>query len=123
MEELRNEQKPCGIPSELADVCIRIFDIAGKYEWGERLQTACDYTEPSWSVNKNQPFADNLAVIHLNLVDSFRSVKGMKVFGLADAVINTRLLSEFYSIDLNKAITEKMAYNATRPQSHGGKVL
>lgn len=50
--------RPCGIPSELADVVIRIFDYCGRA-----------------------------------------------------------------GIDLEKAITEKMTYNSTRPQRHGGKVL
>ncbi|WFR63054.1 hypothetical protein P9222_00980 [Paenibacillus amylolyticus] len=50
--------KPCGIPSELADIVIRVMDVCGHY-----------------------------------------------------------------GIDLEKAIQEKMAYNATRPQRHGGKVL
>jgi NTP pyrophosphatase (non-canonical NTP hydrolase) len=50
--------KPCGIPSELADIVIRVMDVCGHY-----------------------------------------------------------------GIDLEAAIQEKMAYNATRPQRHGGKVL
>ncbi|NGP60087.1 hypothetical protein FLT15_17595 [Paenibacillus thiaminolyticus] len=37
-EQIDADWKPCGIPSELADICIRIFDIAGKHEWGSLLE-------------------------------------------------------------------------------------
>lgn len=50
--------KPCGIPSELADIVIRVFDVCGRH-----------------------------------------------------------------GIDLEAAIREKMAYNRTRPERHGGKVI
>ncbi|WP_239711767.1 hypothetical protein [Paenibacillus sp. 19GGS1-52] len=58
MTEKNPDRKPCGIPSELADIVIRVMDACGRY-----------------------------------------------------------------GIDLEQAVTEKMAYNARRPQWHGGKVI
>lgn len=40
---------------------------------------------------------------------------------LADVVIRIGDFCQIYGIDLEKAIIEKMAYNKTRPQLHGGK--
>lgn len=42
---------------------------------------------------------------------------------LADIVIRVMDLSEYYGIDLEKAIAEKHAFNKKRPFKHGGKAL
>jgi len=42
---------------------------------------------------------------------------------LADCVIRIFDMCGFLNIDLEKAITTKMAYNKTRPYRHGGKVM
>ena len=41
---------------------------------------------------------------------------------IADAVIRIGDLCGAFGIDLEKAVTEKMAYNLHRPHRHGGKV-
>ncbi|WP_010271393.1 nucleoside triphosphate pyrophosphohydrolase family protein [Paenibacillus senegalensis] len=121
--------KPCGIPSELADVCIRIFDIAGKYGWGEELhekfKTVNDISFESWYVNASLPE-------HLNHIYYCLSMSWIKFAGglpisafksLATCLGSVQYVADKYGIDLERAIAEKMAYNATRPRRHGGKVL
>lgn len=114
--------KPCGIPSELADVCIRIFDAAGKLGWGEALERWYGAVTVKWRVNCSLSFTDNLNIIHGNLTDCARE-DSWREFKLAVVLQNVKELASYYDIDLEEAINEKMAYNATRPQRHGGKVI
>ncbi|MEW9106792.1 hypothetical protein [Paenibacillus sp.] len=125
-----NEHKPCGIPSELADICIRIFDIAGNYEWGQQLEDGVQYvndqrTSYKW---KDASFAGKLSIIHMlisksmELLDWENDPEAAAIY-LAACISGVQMLCADYGIDLDKAIAEKMAYNATRPHRHGGKVL
>lgn len=121
--------KPCGVPSELADICIRIFDIAGKYGWGEALEEAVedfkDAEFEDWWISSS--FSEKLSPIHLALSNSWESSKQddehLQITSLAGVIVMVDDICKRYKIDLEKAIAEKMAYNATRPQRHGGKVL
>lgn len=119
--------KPCGIPSELADIIIRIFDCCGRYGWAERFESACANLNPilpDMTVKESLPFAENLTIINYWLSNSyFHTTDAIRLLSLVTAAMETYELSRFYGIDLNRAISEKMAYNTTRPQRHGGKVL
>ncbi|GIO57977.1 hypothetical protein [Paenibacillus cineris] len=123
-EQRYPDWKPCGIPSELADICIRVFDVCGWYGWGETLERWCGSAKPEagCEVQEKSPFAENLNIIHGNLVDCFRS-ESWRPFKFAIVVQNVEKLARFYGIDLEQAIAEKMAYNTTRPIRHGGKKL
>lgn len=118
--------KPCGIPSELADVCIRIFDIAGKYGWAEDIQDELDYLaeeEPDeWYQELN--FVEKFTMLHFELSNSWKSEgENVRRNWLAQAFNSVMHIAKENGIDLDAAIAEKMAYNATRPQRHGGKVI
>jgi len=117
--------KPCGIPSELADICIRIFDISGKYDWEQELEVA---VLTRWHIEKErESFAESLTGIHHDLSESWikhrHGNRLSPIRNLAYAILAVIHLCGRYEIDLDKAIAEKMAYNSTRSQRHGGKVI
>ncbi|MFU1797622.1 hypothetical protein ACM1RC_27410 [Paenibacillus azoreducens] len=122
---LESTWKPCGIPSELADICIRVFDACGRYEMGEALERWVGEASPAigFDVKEKNSFAENLNVIHDNLCDLSQTAGSWQAFRFAIVIQNVDKLAGFYGIDLEQAIMEKMAYNSTRPQRHGGKKL
>jgi hypothetical protein len=121
--------KPCGIPSELADICIRIFDAAGKYGWGPILEAATSESiDHCFRINtKFASFPEHLTSIHFDLSQAWinyeRGGEQGAIKCLAYVLNEVNYVAVKYKIDLDKAITEKMSYNATRPHRHGGKVL
>jgi NTP pyrophosphatase (non-canonical NTP hydrolase) len=118
-----DDWKPCGIPSELADIVIRVYDLVGKLKMKERFSELLNErfkTDISSSMRSHVPFGDNVGWLHV-------SISGILLNEVEQAtakvVYDTYKLAEYNGIDLDYAIAEKMVYNATRPHRHGGKKL
>ena len=112
--------KPEGVPSEFADILIRMAHYAHLF--------SIDVPEKSWSgpvydIHDDQEFLDDLDDMHnmISMVSEWR-VSGLEFSApFASAVIFLRHLSAWWGIDLPTEYERKMAYNATRPHRHGGK--
>ncbi|MNN04672.1 hypothetical protein D3C81_1174020 [compost metagenome] len=121
--------KPCGIPSELADICIRVFDACGKYGWGDRLEVSATESMERClkSDGRYNSFPERLNSIHYDLSQAWINYeKGndrIAMYCLGHVLNGVRNVAAKYRIDLDQAIVEKMAYNTTRPQRHGGKKI
>jgi NTP pyrophosphatase (non-canonical NTP hydrolase) len=112
-----NNGKPCGLPSELADIVIRLFDMAGYYEVNFFKIKELDYNfNYDWFYNFekfcsiiskdmfNWEFGD-----FLNEIEYFEMIK--YIYDYCDQ----------NNIDLKKEMNQKHEYNKIRTNRHGGK--
>ena len=119
--------KPIGVASELADVVIRVGDMA---EWYEVDLAALPLvTRHYWekrspvSPKDDASFGDWLRILHA-LVANISSPQALTgLHGLARVIRAVQQMAAHYGIDLDAAIEAKMEYNRTRPYRHGGKTL
>lgn len=124
--------KPCGIPSELADVIIRIAHHCGAngLDLEKAMQTG---RSKNGYVPKNllKLIADCHAHVALAYMAHENSEGGKEevlpvsdpLFYLASCVSTIMDFCEKENIPLSEAIVEKAEYNATRPHKHGGKKI
>lgn len=113
-------EKPCGIPSELADVIIRIADFCG-YKGMDLIPVAglpnvgfdvalakadLELAKAYEDLTKNPPAPDWSASLHFSAAVQW--------------IINFCLANE---VDIGKIIAEKAEFNKTRPARHGGKAI
>ena len=119
-DPVHGKYKPVGVPSELADVVIRVADMA---EWyGETI--ASRIGEPAFiakSVSKPS-FGDWVSELHWQVANAWNEHE-YSIGALGDVVHTTERMAVHYGIDLDAAIKAKMEYNRTRPYRHGGKAL
>ncbi len=129
VDEHPQGEKPEGVASELADVVIRVADIAECYGidlQGYRLTAG----HRAWS--KRESFGEWSGEAHWLLSQAFELAYADTEFHsnergvnqrLADVILWVERMAAHYGIDLDAAIEAKMEYNRTRPYRHGGKAL
>ena len=113
-------RKPEGVPIELADCVIRIFDMFGLYEMDiDSMQVS----EVDFDIGVS--FAEFISAIHYSLSMAYFHGHNIKV-GCVILMTAVKLIERYANergIDLDKAIRIKMEYNKLRSHKHGGKVL
>ncbi|MFH5182911.1 hypothetical protein ACHHV8_09930 [Paenibacillus sp. TAB 01] len=101
-------------------------------------EAATNAAEKGWDEKPVTP-GEQIALMHSELSEALEDIRnGLPVYEmhyeedgkpcgvpseLADVIIRIGHFCGKYGINLGEAINVKMAYNATRPHRHGGKVL
>ena len=126
VDEHPQGEKPERVASELADVVIRVADMAehdGVDLQGFRLTAGF----VSWS--RRESFGEWLGEAHWLLSQAFETFYADAKYNsgqhqvnqrLADIILWAELMAAHYSIDLDAAIAAKMEYNKSRPYLKDG---
>lgn len=110
--------KPVGFMAELADICIRVFDLAGYLEMGEAIEGELVEFEADHDPEIAEASFGKLLWICSAAVTSFGNDQADSAF-LAVLLFVTQFIAGKFSGNLDEAIEIKMAYNATRAFMHG----
>lgn len=112
--------KFCGIPSEIADVVIRICDFAGRYDIPLKNLTPLQPSEDFEVALAKATFEISKA---FDILHTLTTSKSLVAISLSLAIAHLVHMCKAQGIDLAKAIEIKTAFNRTRPIRHGGKAL
>ncbi len=114
-----------GVASELADMVIRVADMAEFYR--VRFPWQSEPYKPA--SHRDMSFGEWITTCHSALDTVWRDACVYDVPSRATDsslwhFLNTvQAMAAYYSIDLDAAIEAKLEYNRTRPYRHGGKAL
>ena len=125
-----HEVVPKGVPYELADVVIRVADMAEWYglDIEPCVESIGKHPKSYYGDDSVLGFGDWIAVGHKHASDAFwdyvQFPNTQKYWlPLASLIACMQTVTAHYGIDLDAAIAAKMEYNRTRPYRHGGKAL
>ena len=119
------EGKPEGVAAELADVVIRVADMAEFY----RVRSPWQSEPYKPASHRDMSFGEWITTCHSALDTVWGDAC---VYDVPSRATDTSLwhflntvqaMAAHYGIDLDAAIEAKLEYNKTRPYRHGGKVL
>ena len=120
VDEHPQGEKPEGVPSELADVVIRVADMAEHYHWA---LDAAPIPEPEeWmEFSPAKSFGDWIGLCHIHASDALIAAWmpperfTSPLVSLNLVVRTVQRMAAHYGIDLDAAIEAKMEYNRTSP--------
>jgi NTP pyrophosphatase (non-canonical NTP hydrolase) len=131
-QELLNE-KPEGMIVELADVVVRVCDLAGALGATQPGEWIGDYNDvelsqlTSESESTDQEAFNAMRSIVDQAVESMRiGVNGntnVLLGELGVLLAECQRMAAYHELDLTEAVRVKMAFNRTRPYRHGGKAI
>jgi hypothetical protein len=116
--------KPVGFMSELADVAIRVLDLAGALGLDPSRGRGGRAARLIGIVVQIAQLHDDVVMAHRMLRDPSLGITGFvgrPHVAFADVLDGTEALAVTVGGDLWGAVEIKMAYNATRAHRHGGK--
>lgn len=118
--EFLERGKPVGLPSEVADICIRIFDLYGRHSYYNSEPFIYLHDERL----KGKKISNWIYKFHriLYFVDDLSMPGKSYDFQTLDNLLGLIcMFCDEFNIDLENAIEVKIAYNLGRPHMHGGK--
>ncbi len=124
VDEDSDDRIPVGVGHELADVVIRVADMAEHYDWD---LSGWEDTDISHTI-VDPTFGDWICLIHASLSWAFAGLcttlqRSEWIEPLKAALRLVNDMASHYGIDLDAAIEAKMQYNRGRPYRYGGKAL
>jgi hypothetical protein len=106
-------RKPEGLPSELADVFIRMLDYCAAFK-----EPLTDGFYGTWHLQEGPTVTPTIGSAWINELH-----KCVAAYDMQMLLIRTHQLADIYGIDLDAAVLLKHEYNKTREFRHGGKTI